>query len=138
MVHNTSDISFAVGLIIRFTERPTILHLNATKRVLRYVKGTLDYGSKYTRGSDNLLLTGFSDTDYAMSSCIDKRSMSGMAFYLNESLITRIMQTQRWVTLSTCEAEFMVVTIAECQGICLEKLLSQIMIHHMTTDTLYR
>lgn len=77
------------------------------------------------KGTGNHMLTGFSDSDYA-SSCTDRRSTSGMAFYLNESLITWISQKQRCVALSTCEAEFMAATAAACQGIWLQKLLSQV------------
>lgn len=125
LVHTRPDISFVVGSISRFMEKPTQLHLNAVKRVLRYVRGTLEYGLRYARGSGNHMLTGFSDSDYA-SSCGDRRSTSGMAFYLSENLITWISQKQRCVALSTCEAEFMAATAAVCQGIWLKKLLSHI------------
>lgn len=125
LVHTRPDIAFVVGLIIRFMEKPIVLHLNAVKRVLCYVKGTLDYGLRYAKGSGNHMLTGFSDSDYA-SSCVDRRSTSGMAFYLNENLITWISEKHRCVAFSTCEAEFMAATAAACQGIWLQKLLSQI------------
>lgn len=67
-------------------ERLTILHMNAAKRVLRYVKGTMDYGLNYSRGADNYMLSGFSDSDMA-GNTEDRRSTGGMVFYLNESLI---------------------------------------------------
>lgn len=44
LVHTRPDIAFTVGLISRFMEKPTMLQLNAAKRVLHYVKGTLEYG----------------------------------------------------------------------------------------------
>ena len=37
------DIQFAVGLIVQFGSNPGIAHFKATKRVLRYLKGTADY-----------------------------------------------------------------------------------------------
>ncbi|XP_074383534.1 secreted RxLR effector protein 161-like [Apium graveolens] len=114
LVHTRPDISFVVGSISHFMEKPTQLHLNAVKRVLRYVRGTLEYGLRYARGFGNHMLTGFSDSDYA-SSCGDRRSTSGMVFYLSENLITWISQKQRCVALSTCEAEFMAATAAACQ-----------------------
>lgn len=45
---------------------------------------------------------------------------------MNESLITWVSQKQRYVALSSCEAEFMAATTAACQGVWLRNLLSQI------------
>lgn len=101
-------------------ERPTVVHENAVKRIFRYVKGTLDYGLVYSKGSGNYILSGFSDSDLA-GNLEDRKSTGGMAFYLNESLITWVSQKQRCVALSSCEAEFMAGTAAACQGVWLRK-----------------
>ncbi|RDX99723.1 hypothetical protein CR513_17186, partial [Mucuna pruriens] len=37
------DIAYGVRLISRFMDHPRLSHLHAAKRILRYVKGTLDY-----------------------------------------------------------------------------------------------
>ena len=68
-----------------------MLHLNAVKRILRYVKGTLELGLVYSKTSGNNVLTGFSDSDLA-GNPEDRRSTSRMAFYLNESLVTWVSQ----------------------------------------------
>lgn len=125
LVHTRPDISYAVGIVSRFMERPTVVHQGAVKRILRYVKGTLNYGIVYKRGTGDYLFVGYSDSDLA-GSLVDRRSTGGVAFYLNESLVTWISQKQRCVVLSTCEAEFMAATAAACQGIWLKNLLSQI------------
>ncbi|WCJ34767.1 Retrovirus-related Pol polyprotein from transposon TNT 1-94 [Euphorbia peplus] len=125
LVHTRPDIAYAVGVISRFMERPTMLHLNAAKRVLRYVKGTLNFGLVYKEGRGNYLLSGFSDSDLA-GNIDDRKSTGGMAFYLDDRLITWISQKQRCVALSSCEAEFMAATAAACQGIWLQRVLSQI------------
>lgn len=44
LVHTRPDIAFSVGMVSRYMEHPTVLHLNAVKRILRYVKGTLGLG----------------------------------------------------------------------------------------------
>ena len=54
------------------------------------------------------------------------KARGGMAFYLDDSLITWISQKQRCVALSSCEAEFMAATVAAFQGIWLQRVLSQI------------
>lgn len=65
LVHTRPDIAFSVGMVSRYMEHPTMLHLNAVKRILRYVKGTLRLGLVYSKMSGNNVLTGFSDSDLA-------------------------------------------------------------------------
>lgn len=122
LVHTRPDIAFAVGIVSRYMERPTELHLNAVKRICRYVKGTIHYGLIYKKGEGNYILTGFSDSDLA-GSLDDSKSTGGMAFYLDENLVTWVSQKQRCVALSSCEAEFMAATAAACQAIWLQRVL---------------
>ncbi|KAL0408197.1 UNVERIFIED_CONTAM: Copia protein [Sesamum radiatum] len=56
------DILSVVSVLSRFMHCASELHLKATKRVLRYVKGTSDFGVKFTR-SKEFKLVGFSDND---------------------------------------------------------------------------
>ncbi|XP_074342764.1 secreted RxLR effector protein 161-like [Apium graveolens] len=116
LVYTRPDIAYSVGIVSSFMERPTVLHLNATKQICRYVKGTLHYDLVYTKGRGSYLLSGFSDSDLG-GSVEDRKSTGGMAFYLDESLITWVSQKQRCVALSSCQAEFIVSTTAACQGI---------------------
>jgi len=41
------DLMFAVCLASRFMANPTKLHMQIVKRVLRYVKGTIEFGILY-------------------------------------------------------------------------------------------
>lgn len=59
LVHTRPDIAYSVGIVSRYMEKPTLVHQNAAKRILRYVKGTLGFGLMYTRNSGNNILTGF-------------------------------------------------------------------------------
>lgn len=65
LVHTRPDIAYAVGLVSRYMERPTVMYWNAVKRILRYLKGTLDYGLVYSKGGRNNILSGYSDSDLA-------------------------------------------------------------------------
>lgn len=56
----------------------------------------------------------------------DQRSTGGMAFYINENLVSWASQKQRCVALSSCEAEFMATTLATCQEIWMCRLLAEI------------
>lgn len=125
LVNTRPYIAYSVGVVSRHMETPTSLHMGAVKRILRYVKGTLDYGLRYTKGKGNYILSGFSDSDFAGDK-EDRKSTGGMTFYLNENLITWVSQKQKCVALSSCEAEFMAANAAACQGIWLRNLLRQI------------
>ena len=56
------DIAYAVGMLCRFTSNPSSEHWKAISRVLRYLKGTMDYGLHY-QGSPPIL-EGFSDATW--------------------------------------------------------------------------
>ncbi|XP_074373842.1 secreted RxLR effector protein 161-like [Apium graveolens] len=91
MVHTRSDIEYSVGTISRFMEHPTALHLSVARRILQYVKNTLNCGLVYSKETGNYLLSGYSDSDLA-GNIKDGRSTGGMVFYLNEILITWVSQ----------------------------------------------
>lgn len=49
------DIAFGVGLVSRFMTDPRISHMTAAKRILRYLKGTLDFGLLFPKSKEKLL-----------------------------------------------------------------------------------
>jgi hypothetical protein len=61
MLGSRPDIAFVVSMVSRFASNPTAEHITAVKRILRYLKGTLNYQLTY-RG-DLQALTGYSDAD---------------------------------------------------------------------------
>ena len=66
VVHTRPDIVFAVGYVSRFIEDPREDHWAVVKRLLRYVKGTVDQGIIFLKtGRSRLQLTVFSDADMA-------------------------------------------------------------------------
>jgi hypothetical protein len=76
------DLAYVVCLVARFMDRPTEMHFAAVKRILRYVKGTLDYGILYRHVTNgNLKLLGWSDSDY-IGDLDDRKSTSGYVFML--------------------------------------------------------
>ncbi|XP_042962618.1 uncharacterized mitochondrial protein AtMg00810-like [Carya illinoinensis] len=79
------DLSFSVNQICQFLHCPTTDYLVAAKRVLRYLKGTLQFGLNFSKGS--LQLNGFCDSDWARSPD-DKKSTSGYCIYLSACLIS--------------------------------------------------
>ena len=72
------DITHAVNKICQFFNNPTMFHLKAIKRILRYLKGPQDYGLRFV--SQSLLShCGFFYADWAGCSII-RRSTTGFVF----------------------------------------------------------
>jgi hypothetical protein len=105
LVHTRPDIAFAMGYVNRFMEDPREDHWAVVKRLLRYVKGTVDKVIVFPKtGRSGLQLTVFSDTD--MAGDIDRRrSTSGVLVFLGSALISWLSLKQKVVALSTCEAK---------------------------------
>ncbi|GJR73292.1 retrovirus-related pol polyprotein from transposon TNT 1-94 [Tanacetum coccineum] len=74
------DLQFFICMCARYQAWPTENHLNAVKRIFRYLKGTVNRGLWYPKDS-SIALTAFADADHA--SCQDtRRSTSGKAEYI--------------------------------------------------------
>lgn len=56
------EIAFVVNKLSQYVSAPTTQNIMACKRVLRYLKGTQDYGLKFVQDVD-LKLIGFTDAD---------------------------------------------------------------------------
>ena len=80
------DISHVVGVLAQFMQSPTCVHLNARRKVLRYLKGTVNHGLFYDKEND-LTVTAFNDADWA-SSVNDRRSISGYVILLGTTAIS--------------------------------------------------
>lgn len=126
LVHTRPDIAYAVGFVSRFMESPKDDHLAAVKHILRYIAGTLNYGCVLVNSGENgIPLLGFSDSDLA-GDTDDRKSTSGVIFFLGSSPIAWQSQKQKVVALSSCEAEYISATSAACLGIWLARLLAEI------------
>jgi len=103
------NIMSVVCMCGRFQSAPKESHLNATKRILKYLEVTKEVGLWYPCNV-SLNLIGFSDSDFAGCK-IDRKSTSGTCHMLGTSLISWHCKKQASVALSTAEAEYIV---AEC------------------------
>ncbi|KAG7568076.1 Reverse transcriptase RNA-dependent DNA polymerase [Arabidopsis thaliana x Arabidopsis arenosa] len=77
------DIAFAVGLVSRFMQAPRKPHLEAAKKILKYVKTTLDMGLVYKYNA-KIFLHGFIDADFG-GDLDDQKSTSGYVFLCGDT-----------------------------------------------------
>ena len=118
------DISYFVSVLSLFMAKPHEIHWNEAKAVLRYLKGTLDYGIKYTDAS-NVELTGYSDFDWA-GNLDDRRSTTGYAFSIGSGVVSWSSKKQPTVSLSSTEAEYKALCAATCEVVWLRRLLQDV------------
>ena len=83
---------------------PRNVHLIAAKHILRYLRGTIDYGLKYD-ANQKINLEGYVDSYWA-GSAIDRKSTSGCCFSMGLGVISLFSRKQSCVALSTAEAEY--------------------------------
>ncbi|GJS97316.1 retrovirus-related pol polyprotein from transposon TNT 1-94 [Tanacetum coccineum] len=98
------DIMFSVCLCARFQEDPKISHLEAVKRIFRYVKGTMHLGLWYPKGSGIETIV-YADSDHA-GDYVDRKSTSGICTFMGCCLTSWFSKKQTALAISTTEAEY--------------------------------
>ena len=103
---------------------PRAPHLQAVKRILRYLNGTLDHGLRLGPTSPASLVV-YTDADWA--GCPDmRRSTSGYAVFLGDNLISWSSKLQHTVSRSSVEAEYRVVANGVAEDCWLRQLLQEL------------
>ncbi|GKD77605.1 hypothetical protein Tco_1340226 [Tanacetum coccineum] len=88
----------------RYQASPTKKHLEALKRVFRYLKGTINWGLWYPKDTA-MTLTAYADADHA--GCQDtRRSTLGSAQFHRDKLVSWSSKKQKSIAISTIEAEY--------------------------------
>jgi len=106
-------------------KKDMILH----QRILRYLKGTVNYGIFFPASSDDndTVITCYSDSDWCGNKS-DRRSTTGYFFKVSSAPISWCSRKQPVVALSSCEAEYIAGSYAACQAIWIESVLSELKI----------
>jgi hypothetical protein len=97
------DLAFAAGFLSRFLHNPGEKMLQATRHILRYLRGTTTAGLLFTSKKTTELQT-YCDADFAM--CADtRRSTAGYAVLCAGAAIDFASKRMHMVTTSAQEAE---------------------------------
>ncbi len=118
------DLSYAIGVVSQFMQTPRKPHLDAVRRILRYIKHTLHYEIFYEAKSQ-LQIHGYTDVDWA-GNVSDIKSTSGFLFSFGSGAVSWSNKKQPTVALSSTEAEYRGATIVACEVVWLQKLLSDL------------
>lgn len=124
------DIAQAVSAVSKFNANPDASHLSAVKRILRYLKGTVNLALKYEK-PDSGALIGYSDADWAGDQD-DCRSTTGNIFVLSGGAVSWLSKKQT-AALSTAEAEYIALSQAAQEGIWLKRLLGDLGVKSIST-----
>ncbi|BBG97054.1 hypothetical protein Prudu_006056 [Prunus dulcis] len=112
LIFTRPGITFSVNQACQFIHNPMESHVMAVKRILRYLKGTIDFGIHFQHGLLNLQT--YSDDDWAVDPN-DRRSILGCIVYLVSSPISWASKKQHTISRSSTEAEYraLAIVIAE-------------------------
>jgi hypothetical protein len=118
------DLAYAVNKVCQFLHSPTIEHMTTVKRILCYLKHTLDIGLKFTKSS-SMVVSAFLDSDWAGDGD-DRRSTGGFAVYLGRNLVSCSARKQPTVSRSSTEAEYKVLANATAELMWVQTLLKEL------------
>jgi hypothetical protein len=96
----------------------------AVKHILRYVRGTIAFGLRYT-SSGGVMLHRFTNSNW-MRSTVDQKSTFGYCFSLASTMISWSSRKQGSIAQSTAEEEYITASAASKEAVWLRKLLSDL------------
>jgi len=105
-------------------QKPYVEHLNAVKKILRYVAGTKDLALKYSR-LPSFFLFGYTDSDYGGDKD-DRKSTFAYVFSIGSGAISWASKKQSTISLSTTEAEYRAMFVVAQEAIWLRHILKEI------------
>jgi len=121
------DITHAVNMTSRYMTKATQTHMRASKKVLKYMRGTSEYGLRYDNNNnrdDRVTVSAYCDSDWAGDKD-DRRSTTGYCTFVNGNLINWNTKKQQTVALSSAEAELMAITEAVKEVMWVKEMLKE-------------
>ena len=125
------DLMFSIASLRRYMENPTAEHTASVKRILRYVKGTLDLDLIYEKKELDIKLVEYGDNDYVGDLDDRKSTMVG-----NGCLPRKQFDMLGISKAKDCEAEYVATNTAVYQGMWLARLIGELMNKEMISMTL--
>ncbi|GJX37547.1 retrovirus-related pol polyprotein from transposon TNT 1-94 [Tanacetum coccineum] len=102
------DLIYTVCLCARYQAMPTKKHLNAVKRIFRYLKGTINMGLWYSKDT-SMSLIAYADADHAGCQ-VTRRSTSGSAQFLGDKLVSWSLKKKKCTAISSTKAKYIALS----------------------------
>ncbi|KAJ0865779.1 putative RNA-directed DNA polymerase [Helianthus annuus] len=123
MVCTRPDIAHAVGVVSRFLSNPGKKHWEAVKWIFRYLRGSSKLG--ITFGNGKPMLIGYTDSDLAGNKD-NMKSTSGYLMTFAGGAVSWQSRLQKYVALSTTEAEYVAATEACKELLWLKRFMQEL------------
>lgn len=136
-INTRPDIAASISILSQKTVEPNQEDWNELKRVVKYLKGTVDL--KLTLGNkswNRTLIYGYADANWA-EKYVSRKSNSGYVFFLHGGLVSWACRKQTCVALSSTEAEFVALSEACQEAFWLKRLLNDMQQNITTAITIY-
>ncbi|GKA73065.1 ribonuclease H-like domain-containing protein [Tanacetum coccineum] len=134
-IESKLDLSYVVQHVCLYMHDPRDPHFTALKRILRYVRGTLDYGMQL-HVSSTTQLSAYTDADWA-GSPVTRRSTSGYCVFLSDNLLSWSAKRQITLSRSSAEAEYRGVANVVAKTAWIRNLLCELHTPLFTATLVY-
>ena len=123
MLNTRPDISAAVNYYSRFQGIATEEHWKGLKRILRYLRGTINLSLRF-RKMKNSIITGYADADWGGDN--DRKSTTGFLIEVYGNPVCWVTKKQSTVALSSTEAEYVALATASTEAVWTRNLLKEL------------
>ena len=118
------DLAAVVNTLCRYRGRPGEQHWEGVKRVLRYLKGTVNLGLMYEKAGD-LPVHGYSDASHGDD--VDTiKGKAGYVFLSARAAVSWKSSLLETVTHSSCESEYLALSSAGNEAIYLSQMQGEL------------
>ena len=130
-------MSYNVNNVCQFMSEPMEEHWKAVKRILRYLKGTIDYGLSLKSAPHGELYTleAFCDADWGMD-IVDRGSISRECIFFGPNFVSWWSKKQSSIARSTTEAQYRSLDVSASELLWIQSLLRELCIK-ITTPAVY-
>ena len=124
-VRRRPEVSYSLKEVSRKQSAAQVYDLGAAKRIVRYLLSHRDLGLYHHTAAGEEFVEVWCDSDWA--GCRETRhSTSSWYVYLGNTLIISNCKTQPRIALSSCEAEFVAMSLAMGDGKYVQELLREL------------
>ncbi|XP_068323258.1 uncharacterized mitochondrial protein AtMg00810-like [Pyrus communis] len=117
------DIAYSVSQVCQFMHTPLESHFGAVKQILRYLRGTMDWGVCFR--PEDLDIQAYTDADWA-GDPNDRRSTTGFVVFLGSNPISWSSKKQHTVSRSSTEVEYRAMATTTAEIIWIQQLLKDL------------